>query len=288
MCKLNAKELTRKLNGKWHGNSGLAFCPAHQNTKTPALSIRQGKGDRLLLYCHAGCSFGKIMESLSCGIAPTIESSTRDNSLQIDRNSNFARVIWESSFSIRGTLAEVYLNSRGISNICSDALRFSPACKHSSGVTFPALIAKVEGGEGFAVHRTYLRKDGSAKADVSPNKMMLGRCQRGAVRLSNNENGPLVVAEGIETALSLACGLLQRPMRVWASLSTSGMKTLNLPRSPSKLIIAPDGDIAGTSASFELGQRASRDGWVVEIFAPPSGDDWNDVLIREGARDAQA
>ena len=70
------------------------------------------------------------------------------------------------------------------------------------------MIALVEGGESFAIHRTYLRPDGKSKANITPNKMMLG-----GVRLSDTA-GPLVVCEGIERgflpcirdfAASLAC-----------------------------------------------------------------------------------
>ena len=58
--------------------------------------------------------------------------------------------------------------------------------------------------------------------------MMLGATAGGAVRVAGGD-GPLVVAEGIETALSLASGLLSRPATVWACLSTAGMAGLRLP-----------------------------------------------------------
>jgi len=92
------------------------------------------------------------------------------------------------------------------------ALRFHPEAWHGATARrIPALVALVNGGDGFAVHRTYLRADGSGKAAVDPPKAMLGAVAGGAVRLTDGP-GPLVVAEGIETALSLACGLL-RPLQ---------------------------------------------------------------------------
>jgi hypothetical protein len=75
------------------------------------------------------------------------------------------------------------------------------------------MIAMVEGAGGAAVHRTYLRADGAGKADVTQAKMMLGRCAGGAVRLSDGP-GPLVVAEGIETAPPLQHGLGRDPARI--------------------------------------------------------------------------
>ena len=64
MMDIDAATLTKTLRGKWHGLYGLAYCPAHRNTRTPALSLANGKSGRLLAYCHAGCDFPAIMDSL--------------------------------------------------------------------------------------------------------------------------------------------------------------------------------------------------------------------------------
>ena len=39
---MNAYSITTALGGCWHGHYGLAFCPGHQNTRTPALSLSDG------------------------------------------------------------------------------------------------------------------------------------------------------------------------------------------------------------------------------------------------------
>lgn len=91
-------------------------------------------------------------------------------------------------------------------------------------------------------------------------------------------HGLLVVCEGIETGLSLLSGLLGEPATVWAALSTSGVRALDLPPTPGRLIIAPDGDVPGLAAADVLGNRAYSLGWQVYIMAPPDGKDWNDVL----------
>ena len=41
--------ITQALGGKWHGSYGLAFCPAHHNTVTAALSVGTGREGQLLL-----------------------------------------------------------------------------------------------------------------------------------------------------------------------------------------------------------------------------------------------
>ena len=111
-------------------------------------------------------------------------------------------------------------------------------------------------------------------------KMMLGLCAGGAARLSGG-SGPLVVAEGIETGLSLLSGLQDASPRVWAALSTSGMSGLILPRQPGELVLAPDGDAPGCEAANKLAGRAYAAGWRVRTMRCPDGRDWNDLLIEE-------
>jgi hypothetical protein len=111
---------------------------------------------------------------------------------------------------------------------------------------------------------------------------MLGAVQGGAVRLSDGP-GPLVVAEGLETALSLSSGLLRAPATVWAALSTSGIRGLHLPDTQGRLTIAPDGDAAGRAAAQGLATRAHGMGWRVSLLPAPDGRDWNDILTGKEA-----
>lgn len=90
----------------------------------------------------------------------------------------------------------------------------------------------------------------------------------------------LVVAEGVETALSLSSGLLSGSVSIWAALSASGVASLVLPRKPGRLLVAVDGDAAGLRASNILAERAKADGWEVALAQAPVGQDWNDVLIK--------
>ncbi len=105
----------------------------------------------------------------------------------------------------------------------------------------------------------------------------------GGVRFTD-EQGPLVVAEGIETALSLCSGLLKRPATVWAALSAPGMSALCLPDRPHRLTIASDGDKAGHDAAHKLATRAAALGWTVRMLPAPDGQDWNDILMMKGKK----
>jgi hypothetical protein len=124
-----------------------------------------------------------------------------------------------------------------------------------------------------AVHRTFLRRDGIGKADLAPNKMTLGPCKGGAVRL--RAAGPiLAVAEGIETALSYM-QLTGTP--TWAALSAGGMRSLILPENVVEVVIASDPDPVGMIAARVAAQRWLDEGRLVAIARPPLGVDFNDL-----------
>ncbi|MFM2350232.1 MAG: hypothetical protein RIR04_1198 [Pseudomonadota bacterium] len=282
----DARTLTHALGGKWHSNYGLAFCPAHRNTATPALAIGTGREGQLLLKCHAGCDFATVTAALrDRGLSEHDGSPKRDykaeQAADDHKRTLQAQQVARETIPIVGTIAEAYLRGRGITcPLPEDALRFHPSCWHSSGKHLPAIVARVVGSDGFSVHRTYLRADGSGKTNAEPTKSMLGPCAGGAVRLIEAD-GALVVCEGIETGLSLASGLLQRPATIWAAMSASGMGNLRLPTTPARLTIATDGDDAGRAAAHKLADRAHKLGWAVSFLHAPDGKDWNDVLCEK-------
>ncbi len=289
----DARSFTETLGGRWHDLYGTAPCPVCQpqaRKDQNALTLSDGLDGRLLLHCKkANCSFRNILAAagvVSGHFAPPVAKCllARETECRVEaeKKSHQARRLWEQSVPIAGTVAETYLReARGITCSLPPTLRFHPACWHTSGQYMPALIALVEGGKGFAVHRTYLHADSSTKARVMPNKMMLGGIAGGAVRLTEAQ-GPLVVAEGIETSLSLSCGLLSSLSNVWAALSTSGLRSLYLPNAPGQLIVAPDGDPAGRSAANDLAASAHKLGWNVSLLPAPNGLDWNDILQKKG------
>ena len=285
----DARTITLALKGKWHGHYGTCFCPAHANTRTPALSVTSGDDGRVLTYCHAGCDFRAVLDALrGLGLIegrgtytpPSVADLARIRAAedeQAAKQETYARNLWRETVPIEGTIAETYLRNRAITCELPGTLRFHPDCRHPTGKRFPAMVALIEGATRLAVHRTYLRPDGVGKAQVDPPKAMLGACAGGAVRLTGAGNR-LVVCEGLETALSLACGLVRGPVTIWAALSTSGMKGLILPASPGPLIVATDGDVPGRAAGLSLAQRAYSTGWNVSMLAAPDGEDWNDVV----------
>ena len=149
-----------------------------------------------------------------------------------------------------------------------------------TATVWPAMVALVTGSGGapVAVHRTYLALDGSGKAPVDPQKMTLGSCRGGAVRLGGISHGKLAISEGIETGLSVAqaCGL-----PVWAALSAEGMKRVALPVEAQEVVLCADHDANGTgyAAANTARKRLIREGRKVRVAMPPeTGTDFNDLL----------
>lgn len=288
----DARTLTAALGGRWHGRYGATPCPVCQPERRAtqnALTLSDGRAG-LLAHCKkSGCDFRAILGAAD--VAPgdwqapdpaTLAQRRAVEQAEREKRARQAAALWREAVPICGTIAETYLRGRAIACPLPDALRYHPACWHGATATrHPALVALAEGGDGFAVHRTYLRPDGSGKAAIDPAKAMLGAVAGGAVRLGEGASG-LAVAEGIETALSLACGLLRAPATIWAALSTSGLRGLTLPPEPGRLTIAPDGDDAGRAAAHALAERADALGWRVSILPAPDGRDWNDILAMKG------
>lgn len=61
---MNARDVLHALQGvKRSGDGWTARCPAHDD-KRNSLSVKEGDGGRVLLYCYAGCSFQEINTAL--------------------------------------------------------------------------------------------------------------------------------------------------------------------------------------------------------------------------------
>jgi putative DNA primase/helicase len=279
--------IAKALGGRKAGGSWMARCPVHDD-RQPSLSIRDGDDGKVVVHCHAGCDQDRVIAALkglgiwSAGgrdgrIIGSQSRATNKLNRGHAKRTEAALGIWEAAAPAGGTLVETYLRARGIGIPMPATLRFHPAIKHPSGQRWPAMIALVmRGADGaaLAIHRTFLARGGYGKAMIEPAKMMLGPCRGGAVRL-----GPigdrLMIAEGIETALSV----MQATGRAaCAALSTSGLRTLELPAEVRDVVVLADGDEPGETAARDAAHRWLAEGRCVRIALPPFGFDFNDVL----------
>ena len=54
-----------------------AFCPAHDDRRTPNLDIKEGEDGRVLLLCRAGCSTEEVVEALGLKMRDLFSSGGR-------------------------------------------------------------------------------------------------------------------------------------------------------------------------------------------------------------------
>ncbi len=293
-----AETIVRTLGGNRSGAHWMARCPAHDD-KSPSLSVRDTDDGRVLVYCHAGCRQSEVIAALrDRGLCPSNGhqgpdvvcagravvarfSEDGDQKRQI-----FALRLWQESGPAEHSPVEFYFKARGLNTAIPPSLRYNPALAHRSGGKWPAMIALVTRGadaRAVGVHRTYLRADGAAKAPVTPHKMMLGHCRGGAVRLASPAS-PLMIAEGIETALS---AMQATGLAAWAALSAPGLVALDLPLEFRDLILLADGDPPGERAVRQAAARWHKEGRRVRVARAPQGQDFND-LLQASASDCEA
>ena len=86
----------------------------------------------------------------------------------------------------------------------------------------------------------------------------------------------LMIGEGIETCLA---AVQATGYPAWAALSTSGLRSLDLPEAVRDVIVLADGDAPGSSAAQACAWRWKREGRRVRIARPPQGMDFNDLLV---------
>jgi hypothetical protein len=227
----------------------------------------------------------------STDYAPRIISTPRatDNKSRTGR----ALGIWRRANDGADTIARRYLASRGIAlDNWPPSLRFHARCplpRDDGGnlvSPLPAMVALVEHVQRgpVAVHATYLKADGTGKARIGKTKAIFGPVFGAAVRFGTPCAGQwLVIAEGIETALSVA---VASAMPAWAALSATGIKNLMLPREASHVVICADNDASGTGerAAHDAAARWLAEGRRVRVALPPEpGTDFNDVLTGRAA-----
>lgn len=188
---------------------------------------------------------------------------------------------------LAGTLGETYLASRGLSDPQSPDLLYNPdVTDWAASRSRPAMIGVIRTPDGQrtgGIHRTYLKDDGTGKADCPKPKMMLGPVQGGVVILALITDGTLGIAEGVESALAAS---LLYGVPVWAGLSDSGVAGFRASRECRRLMIFADAGDAGARAAAACAQA---NGHVETIIIEPiGGDDFADDLTRGlGARKQQ-
>jgi putative DNA primase/helicase len=189
-----------------------------------------------------------------------------------------ARTLWSEAVPASGTLVEAYLRSRGLYLPDDAPLRFHPRAWRNAqnGPHGPAMVAPMtspRGNEWVGVHLTYLRSDGSGKADGPAAKILLGRA--GTIRLVPDAEVTmgLGLAEGIETSLAVMQRTRWRP--VWAATSAGAIAQFPVLPGIEVLTLFADADEAGLEAARVCATHWRAAGRKTRILRPPTGD-WDE------------
>jgi len=272
-------------------------CPLCDGTDRFRWDNQDGKGSYICGQCGAGWGMdlamkftGKTFPEIASEIDMLLGNKkfepdqVRPPMSEDDRLSALRAVSAQSVKLTQSTLGHAYFVSRGIGEIAyPKSLRFVPALRDGEGGVRPCVLATVQGpdGENVTLHRTFLRADGLAKADMpSPRKLMPGPIPDGScVALSDYTGGPLGIAEGIETAMS-ASRLYDLP--VWAAINAGMMEKWNPPEGCDEVAVFGDHDakFGGQAAAYRLAHRLAVKGLSVTVHIPQiEGHDWNDALL---------
>jgi putative DNA primase/helicase len=184
---MNAAQVAAALgDARREGRDWRCRCPLHGGR---SLVIGDGDNGCVMVTCWAGCGRLDVLAELRrrgvlerrVDYAPQTISTRRHHD-----TSRTARAldIWRDARPGSGTIVARYLESRGIVFVLwPSSLRFHPNCPRPKDkeVNFfaplPAMVALVEhvGRGPVAVHCTYLRPDGSAKAELTTRCRQVGK-----------------------------------------------------------------------------------------------------------------
>ena len=190
--------------------------------------MSDGEDGRLLAFCFGGCEFNEVMPALvefgllddddgddlhvSRGVAVCQRDATRIA---------HARQVYDSG--VWDERINIYLRSRWI-GLTSPVLRFTEQAPHRLGTRLPALLAPIVdvNSSQIGVHMTFLKKDGTGKADLPKDfqRECRGMIGSGAIRLADHDPGrKLIIGEGLESVFS-AMQIFDLPG--WAAGSAAG------------------------------------------------------------------
>jgi putative DNA primase/helicase len=274
--------LDGRRQGKGRGKGWLVCCPCPGHGKgrgdrNPSLSISDGDDGRLLMRCHAGCEFPEILGELKRrGLVDNDRrQERRDQPRVIPIKTAQPKIepdpvaldIWQNSEPIYGTIAEEYLQRRGL-------LLTPPALAHCQG----AMIVRVEQPYAgiTAIQKTPINAD-FTRGD----RWTKGPLGTGAVRLGAAQE-IMGLAEGTETALS---AMQLTGMSVWACLGASRLHNVELPPFVREVHIFADDDEAGRDAAEKTAAvHQSLRRRVLVHYPPLPATDWNEFLSTDADR----
>lgn len=286
------KNTKQDAAGKWHGILSRYIPKEHLTGNHTACPLCGGGVDRFrfddkdgsgsyfcntcgagtgihLLAQHQGITHHdawKLVEKLVSTIEPSKPKQKTDSRELI------AKILKTCKPATECPEVRKYLLSRKIKTVPESILsgKFGLA-----GEELIVMAGKVAlGSKMRGLHVTFLR-DGE-KVARKMYALEKGSLIGGAIRLQKlNGGNSLVVAEGIETALS-AGARFNYP--AWSCMDAGNLEKVIIPPQVTTVFVAGDNDLSftGQAAAFALAKRLKRDGLTVHIRIPDEIGDWND------------
>lgn len=209
------------------------------------------------------------------------------------------RKAWSESMPIMGTLAETYLRARGIKadlRYVGNNLRFHASMPYKEDddtpwVRLPCMLAvyRDANGQPLTLHRTFLKEDGSGKANVSRPKMVMAppRDMRGGYIVldkphAGNGGKYIGIAEGIENALSAREGM---GCAMFCGYSDRLMAMTKFPDSVISVFVFADKEPSGAGLRAAEDLKKANTNRDVMILSPEEDTDkvdWNDIYRAKG------
>jgi Toprim domain-containing protein len=264
--------IARRLGGEAFGNQVNCPGPGH-SPRDRSLSVKF-TGDGFVVNSHAGDDWAACRDHVRSllGDAPSAQPMRLALPHETEKNLHRARHLWSCRHDPADTVVETYIRTRGCS---AKTIPASLGYLEPSAYPWPAMIAafgiaeepepgEIKIPEVRGVHLTFLKPDGSGKADIDKPKIMLGpSCGFPIVVAQPNDLLGLAITEGIEDALSVreATGF-----GAWAAGSASRMAALatRIPGYIDTLTIFSHSDDAGERGAYALASALSSLG--VEVL----------------------
>jgi phage/plasmid primase-like uncharacterized protein len=247
-----------------------------------------------LIEREKNCSFVEALNNARDFLGYNNVSVSVPESKGVKDTTKWAKYLYTQAQPIKNTLAETYLKIyRGIPEIPTESCRFLPAVNnYESKKTFPAVVffTKNHKNEVQGAQVIYLDSETGKKADLAVVKRSFGNIKGTFVPIQSGEGNTIAIAEGPETALSIAAA--NKNLTVFASLggltnfSKIAFEDMGVKIEGHPLILCADNDKDNKSTLEKIDKVAAaltNSCFNVFICKPEkSGQDFNDVLKEKG------
>lgn len=288
--------------------SGRWYSFVQEKGGSPVQALMETYGLRFVDALKKGAEIANLTESQAQTERYVVQApAVNRHQDKIDRERlhkiEAAQSIWMGTQPLAGTLSERYLQEhRNIQATNKLEIRHWP--KGAKWVDYndqgqrierinkiPALVIKAEDlrGDISAVQRVYLDEQTTGKNTFMGNaKLSKGAIQGAAGIIQKDSDRKVIIAEGPETAASLAIAYPQSTVLTSFSISNlAALKPVINELKPKQVIIAADNDGENAETRYQIEDSARKLGDNIEVrypgqLADQKKTDWNDVLKTQG------